>query len=160
MSDCICKLSKFPKLRSLYLMLSKNDELSLKNMTFSIPPLRELDLTNIKISFFNIQRIFQEVASTLVHLTIYGTKIDGSQKLELLFTALETCSLDLDPYVYGFRDAFPNRMDSNFYEELLGAISGSAKTLKEFKSSNKNLNQVHFLKNVQVLEFDKLEPVK
>jgi Skp family chaperone for outer membrane proteins len=152
------KLSKFTKLRSLCLFTKKIVKCTLKNIAFSIPPLQKLTLANINISFVNIQRIFQEVSSTLVHLIIFETKIEGDLKdLNVLFTALETCYIDLDDYKLSIEShtAEINQLNSMFYGKLCNAISGSEKTLRVFISSSQNLKQVQarFLKNTQVLEF-------
>jgi hypothetical protein len=136
--------------------------------TFSIPPLQKLALSNISIDLVDLQRIFQEVASTLMHLTIYEMEIVGDLKdLNVLFTALETCYIDLDrgEYQVGI-DECPvsdlDALDSKIYKKLFGAISGSEKTLKVFRSPSRNLksNQLQFLKNTRILEFRGLKEVE
>jgi hypothetical protein len=145
------KLSKFPNLRSLRLCSYDANYLEV-NVSFSIPPLHKLELGDIEISIFNIQHIFQAIASTLAHLKICDPIIKGSAKsLKLLFTALESCYIDLDE---GDRN-------TDFYKILLEAISGSEKTLKVFRSPKRNLDSDHyFLCNAQVLEFNSFNEVE
>jgi hypothetical protein len=149
------KLSEFTNLRNLCLFFYEFPEV---NWTYSIPPLHKLELVYVKISINNIQRLFQGVASTLVHLTIYNTVILGAAKeLDLPFTALESCKIDPDEYRLGYSgldNDSPSLLNVDFYEILLKAISGSEETLKVFISPNKKLNANHyFLQNAQVLEF-------
>jgi hypothetical protein len=110
----------------------------------SLPLLHTLQLQALVIGYPCMKLIFQEVCSTLVHLVIIDLLlVEDPVPMNITFTALKSIELE--------EEEEELHRYTEFYKELVAATTGSAQSLKSFKSySRVDPNVLIQLKNLEV----------